>query len=106
MQHDNKAAFLRDLDWASVNCQLSAHLCPDSQSLLKAIQSGARDIEHIRQRLDSGNGLTIYICPPVKKYTIHRKKLLKRPTSIATAKALARRTNRPQIVMVYEQCLL
>ncbi len=58
---EEKAAFLLALDWARANCSTeSISICSESQSLLKAIQSGAHDTP-IRQRLDKRKGPNILI---------------------------------------------
>ncbi len=47
---EEKAALLLALDWARANCPTECiSICSDSQSLLKAIQSGANDTQSIRQ---------------------------------------------------------
>ncbi len=61
-----KAALLLALDWA--NCPTERiSICSDSQSLLKAIQSGAHDMQSIRQRLDNREGPTTLIWVPGHK---------------------------------------
>ncbi len=49
---EEKAALLLALDWARAKCPTERiSICSDSQSLLKAIRSGAHDIQSIRQQI-------------------------------------------------------
>ncbi len=53
---EEKATLLLALDWARANCPTERiSICSDSQSLLKAIQSGAHDTQSIPQRLESSH---------------------------------------------------
>ncbi len=108
------------LDWTRANCPTERiSICSDSQSLLKAIQSGAHDTQSIHQRLDNREGPTTLIWVPGHKGIPGNEaadELAKAaatdtntpPRSIlfATAKALIQRTftdpasNRPR--KVYE----
>ncbi len=59
---EEKAALLLALDWARANCPTERiSICSDSQSLLKAIQSGAHDTQSFRQRQDNREGPTTLI---------------------------------------------
>ncbi len=56
---EEKAALLLALDWARANCSTERiSIWSDSQSLLKAVQSGAHDTQSICQRLDNREGPT------------------------------------------------
>ncbi len=59
---EEKAVLLMALDWARDNCPTERiSIGSDSQSLLKAIQSGAHDTQSIRQRLEIREGPTTLI---------------------------------------------
>ncbi len=62
---EEKAALLLALDWARANCPTERiAICSDSQSLLKAVQSGAHDTQSICQLLDNREGPTALIWVP------------------------------------------
>ncbi len=55
--YEEKTALLLALGWVRANCPTERiSICSDSQSLLKAIQSGALDTQAIRKRIDSREG--------------------------------------------------
>ncbi len=55
--YEEKVALLPALDGTRVSCPTDRiSICSDSQSLLKAIRSGARDTQFIPQRLDNRKG--------------------------------------------------
>ncbi len=103
---EEKAALLLALDWAKANCPTERiSICFDSQSLLKAIQSGAHDTQSIRQRLDNREGPTTLIWVPghkgipgneaadeLAKAAATATDTPPRPISFATTKALIRST--------------
>ncbi len=82
-----KAALLLTLDRASASCPNERiPICSDSQSFLKAIQSGAHDTQSIRLRLDNRKGPTTHTWVPGNEAADELAK------ATATAKALIRRT--------------
>ncbi len=103
---EEKPALLLALNCARANCPTECiSIRPDSQSLLKAVQSGAHDAQSIRQRLDNRKGRTTLISVPGRKGIPGNEaadELAKaaatatdtppRPSSFATAKALIRPT--------------
>ncbi len=119
---EEEAALLVALDWARANCPTERiSICSDSKPLLKPVQSGAHDIQSIRQRQDNREGPTTLIWVPGRKGIPGNEaadELVKaaatatdtppRPISFATTKALIRCTvtdppsNRPRTAMVYE----
>ncbi len=65
---EEKAALLLALGWARTSCPTERiSICSDSQSRLKAIQSGANDTQSIRRRLDNRKGPTTLIWIPGHK---------------------------------------
>ncbi len=59
---EEKASLSLAFDWARANCPTECiSICSGSQSLLKAIQSGANDTQSIRQRIDNREGPTTLI---------------------------------------------
>ncbi len=113
------AALILALDWARANCPTERiSICSDSQSILKATQSGAHDTQSIRQRLDNREGPTTLIWVPghkgipgneaadeLAKAVATATDTPPRPISFAIAKAIIRCTatdNRPRTSMVYE----
>ncbi len=108
--YEEKAALLPALDGTRVSCPTDRiSICSDSQSLLKANRSGARDTQFIRQRLDNRKGppsssgfrvIRVYIsgngaADELTKAAAAATDTPPRPISFVTAKALTRCTNRP-----------
>ncbi len=59
---EEKATLLLALDWARANCPTERILiCPDSESQLKVIRSGAHNTQYLAQLLDNRKGPTILI---------------------------------------------
>ncbi len=57
---EGKADLLPAHDWASANCPTeSSIMCSGNRDLMKAIQSGTPDTQHICQRLDNRRGYII-----------------------------------------------
>ncbi len=76
---EGKAALLPAHDWASANCPTeSSIMYSDNRDLMKAIQSGTPDTQHICQRLDNRRGSSGFSAPKAYQATRPLARLRKR----------------------------